>query len=92
MLLCFRPHQVYIQVNNVNDNVPLTSEPVYYPHVNETTPAHTPVISLTAFDKDVEMNETITFRISGGNQFNLFSIDPVSGEYTTTTTTTRARV
>lgn len=72
--------QVYIEVTNVNDNVPLTLEPVYYPHVNELTPAHTPVISLEAVDRDLEKNKTITYRIIGGNTYNLFSIDSASGE------------
>lgn len=75
--------QVYIEVLNVNDNVPLTLEPVYYPHVSETTPAHSPVMSLMAFDRDLEKNKTITYRITGGNgnALNLFSIDSASGKY-----------
>ena len=63
----------------MNDNVPLTVEPVYYPHVNELTPARSPVISLEAVDRDLEKNKTITYKITGGNTFNLFSIDSTTG-------------
>ncbi|XP_065207257.1 fat-like cadherin-related tumor suppressor homolog isoform X3 [Planococcus citri] len=75
---------VYIEIINVNDNVPLTTDPVYYPHVTEWTSAHSTVIDLVAEDKDLEKNKTITYRISGGNTDNLFSIDSVTGLIETT--------
>lgn len=80
--------EVYVEVLNVNDNVPLTAEPVYYPSVAENSPAGTPVVTLTADDADVpdegDADPTITFTIVSGNPQSLFAIDPSSGLVTTT--------
>ncbi|XP_046666849.1 protocadherin gamma-B7-like [Homalodisca vitripennis] len=40
--------EVFISVTNINDNTPLSEEPVYYPHVPENSPANTPVLQITA--------------------------------------------
>lgn len=65
----------------MNDNVPLTSEPVYYPHVSEGTSAYTNVIRLVADDKDFEDSKAITYSITNGNADNLFTIDATAGTY-----------
>ncbi|BES90547.1 Laminin G domain [Nesidiocoris tenuis] len=73
--------EVFLSVTNVNDNVPLTREPVYYPRISENSPANTPVIQLTASDPD---SLVITYRITSGNPESCFSIDSHSGLITTT--------
>jgi hypothetical protein len=44
--------QVCIEVLDVNDNVPQTSEATYYPRVLENSAVHTPVVQITATDLD----------------------------------------
>lgn len=70
---------MYIKVVNVNDNVPLTSEPVYYARINERT-VNASVVQLSADDKDLETNKTILYKITGGNSDNLFAINATTGK------------
>ncbi|XP_054259787.1 fat-like cadherin-related tumor suppressor homolog [Macrosteles quadrilineatus] len=78
--------EVYVSVTNVNDNVPLTVEPVYYPHVVEHSPAHTAVLQLTAEDADLDpdLTSTLTFNITAGNGEGFFEIDYQTGLLSTT--------
>ncbi|KAF0297481.1 Protocadherin Fat 3 [Amphibalanus amphitrite] len=65
--------EVYIEVDDVNDNCPLTSEPVYHAEVLENSPAGTPVARVTATDRDGD--GPLTYSIAAGNPQSLFSIN-----------------
>ncbi|KAG8293579.1 hypothetical protein J6590_013724 [Homalodisca vitripennis] len=70
---------VFISVTNINDNTPLSEEPVYYPHVPENSPANTPVLQITATDGDLDPSLVLTYRITGGNPESFFSMDSSTG-------------
>ncbi|XP_016104917.1 protocadherin Fat 3-like isoform X2 [Sinocyclocheilus grahami] len=77
--------QVYIQVEDVNDNAPLTSEPMYHATILENSPKDQSVIQIQAQDPDATATEPrLSFRISSGNPQNFFSINPRTGLITTT--------
>uniref|UniRef100_A0A672KD99 Protocadherin Fat 3-like n=1 Tax=Sinocyclocheilus grahami TaxID=75366 RepID=A0A672KD99_SINGR len=77
--------QVYIQVEDVNDNAPLTSEPMYHATIPENSPKDQSVIQIRAQDPDATATEPrLSFRISSGNPQNFFSINPRTGLITTT--------
>lgn len=71
-----------MEVKNINDNVPLTKVPVYYPRVKEDAPPGTPIIQLEA--EDADMSDTrITYKITTGNPQSLFTISANTGEFYT---------
>lgn len=72
--------QVYIQVENENDNVPLTESAVYYPAVPESSPPGTSVLRIVAEDRDVDPLQKLTYRITSGNPEGFFSINSTTGE------------
>ncbi|XP_058884476.1 protocadherin Fat 3a isoform X7 [Acipenser ruthenus] len=76
--------EIYIEVEDVNDNAPLTSEPVYYPSVLENSPKDVSVIQIQAQDPDASPRDKLTYRISSGNPQNFFVINSKTGsrEYT----------
>uniref|UniRef100_A0A8C2GD79 FAT atypical cadherin 3a n=1 Tax=Cyprinus carpio TaxID=7962 RepID=A0A8C2GD79_CYPCA len=77
--------QVYIQVEDVNDNAPLTSEPMYHATIPENSPKDQSIIQIQAQDPDAMATEPrLSFRISSGNPQNFFSINPRTGLITTT--------
>lgn len=72
--------EVYIEVEDVNDNAPLTSEPIYYPSVMENSPKDVSVIQIQAQDPDSSTNEKLAYRITSGNPQNFFAINPKTGK------------
>uniref|UniRef100_A0A8C0NII0 Protocadherin Fat 3 n=1 Tax=Canis lupus familiaris TaxID=9615 RepID=A0A8C0NII0_CANLF len=76
--------EVYIEIEDVNDNAPLTSEPIYYPVVMENSPKDVSVIQIQAEDPDSSSNEKLTYRITSGNPQNFFAINTKTGLITTT--------
>ncbi|XP_056328618.1 protocadherin Fat 1 [Danio aesculapii] len=76
--------EVYIEVQDVNDNAPLTTEPVYFPSVSENSPNGFSVIQIQAFDLDSESSENLSYKISSGNPQGFFAIDSQTGLVTTT--------
>lgn len=74
--------EVYIEVEDVNDNAPLTSEPIYYPVVMENSPKDVSVIQIQAEDPDSGSNEKLTYRITSGNPQNFFAINIKTGKGT----------
>ncbi|KAK7925921.1 hypothetical protein WMY93_008231 [Mugilogobius chulae] len=69
--------EVFIQVEDVNDNAPLTSDPIYHPVVMENSPKDVSVIRIQAQDPDLTaMPNRLTYRISAGNPQNFFTINP----------------
>lgn len=72
--------EVYIEIEDVNDNAPLTSEPIYYPVVMENSPKDVSVIQIQAEDPDSSSNEKLTYRITSGNPQNFFAINIKTGK------------
>ena len=73
--------EVLVEVEDVNDNVPQTIQPVYYPSIMENSPEETSVERLQAFDLDDTKNNQITYSISSGNPQGFFIIDRNTGMY-----------
>ncbi|XP_075164704.1 FAT atypical cadherin kugelei [Haematobia irritans] len=76
--------QVYIEVEDVNDNVPMTFHPVYYPTVYEGSPAHTLIMKLEATDDDITSTTNLSYKIVSGNPEGFFEIKNLTGELITT--------
>uniref|UniRef100_A0A0A1WPP1 Fat-like cadherin-related tumor suppressor homolog n=1 Tax=Zeugodacus cucurbitae TaxID=28588 RepID=A0A0A1WPP1_ZEUCU len=76
--------QVNIQVEDENDNVPLTDKPVYYVSVLEGSPENTPVIQLNAYDNDKNPAQFFTYRIISGNPEGFFELNSTTGDLITT--------
>ncbi|KAE8287468.1 Protocadherin Fat 3 FAT tumor suppressor-like protein 3 Precursor [Larimichthys crocea] len=76
---------VFIQVEDVNDNAPLTSDPIYHPVVMENSPKDVSVIRIQAQDPDLTATPSrLSYRITAGNPQNFFTINPKTGLITTT--------
>ncbi|XP_043063016.1 fat-like cadherin-related tumor suppressor homolog isoform X2 [Drosophila yakuba] len=76
--------EVYIQVENENDNIPLTDKPVYYVNVTEASVENVEIITLKAYDPDIDPTKTITYNIVSGNLVGYFEIDSKTGLIKTT--------
>ncbi|XP_076064277.1 fat-like cadherin-related tumor suppressor homolog, partial [Oratosquilla oratoria] len=72
-----------MEVEDVNDHVPQTIQPAYYPTVEEDLPPMTSVVTLEARDGDLAPSN-ISFTISGGDADEYFHIHRTSGLLTTT--------
>uniref|UniRef100_A0A8C4ZNB4 FAT atypical cadherin 3b n=1 Tax=Gadus morhua TaxID=8049 RepID=A0A8C4ZNB4_GADMO len=73
--------EVFIQVEDVNDNAPLTSDPIYHPVVMENSPKDVSVIRIQAQDPDLTATPSrLGYRITAGNPQNFFSINPKTGQ------------
>ncbi|XP_061103933.1 protocadherin Fat 3-like [Conger conger] len=77
--------EIYIQVEDRNDNAPLTSDPIYRPAVTENSPRDVAVIQIQAEDLDAAASgDRLSYRITAGNPQNFFAINPQTGLITTT--------
>ncbi|XP_073463897.1 protocadherin Fat 1 isoform X4 [Aquarana catesbeiana] len=76
--------EIYIEIEDVNDNAAQTSEPVYYPEVMENSPKDLSVVQIKAFDPDSSSSDKLTYKISSGNPQGFFAINPKTGLITTT--------
>ena len=76
---------IFIEILDVNDNVPMTTKPVYHPWISENSKPWTPILTLEASDNDDSEKKLLTFTIISGNPQSLFSIDTASGLISTTT-------
>ncbi|XP_069487651.1 protocadherin Fat 1 isoform X1 [Ambystoma mexicanum] len=76
--------EIYIEVEDVNDNAPQTTQPVYFPEVMENTPKDASVVRIEAFDPDSSSSDKLSYKISSGNPQGFFSINPKTGFITTT--------
>lgn len=72
--------EVYIEVQDVNDNAPQTSEPVYYPSVMENSPKDVSIIQINAIDPDARSSDKLTYRITSGNPQGFFAINARTGK------------
>ncbi|XP_076345079.1 fat-like cadherin-related tumor suppressor homolog [Tachypleus tridentatus] len=75
---------VYIEVLDENDNVPLTEQPAYYPTLVEHSDPGTALAHLIAIDQDLNNLNELTFNITAGNSHGHFFIDPKTGVIRTT--------
>ncbi|KAL6080931.1 hypothetical protein STEG23_001955, partial [Scotinomys teguina] len=71
--------EVYIEVTDINDNIPSMSRPVFYPSVREDAPLGTSVLQLEAWDPDSSSQGKLTFNLTGGNHLGYFVIHPFTG-------------
>ena len=69
-----------MEVQDENDNTPLTELPVYYPTVPENSPAGVSVLQLRAFDRDVSAGRRFVYAITSGNPEGYFLINATSGK------------
>lgn len=76
--------EVYIEVQDVNDNAPQTSEPVYYPSVMENSPKDVSIIQINAVDPDSKASDKLTYRITSGNPQGFFAINAKTGKIAVT--------
>lgn len=79
----FTTIEVFVQVEDVNDNAPLTSEPLYQPSVAENSPRDVYVIQIQAQDPDTmspAAADRLNYRIISGNPQNFFTINSHTGE------------
>uniref|UniRef100_A0A4W4GWN5 FAT atypical cadherin 1a n=1 Tax=Electrophorus electricus TaxID=8005 RepID=A0A4W4GWN5_ELEEL len=76
--------EVYVEVQDVNDNAPETSEPVYCSSVPENSPKDVSIIWIQAFDPDSKSSDKLTYEITGGNLQGFFTINSQTGLLTTT--------
>lgn len=79
----FTSIDIFIQVEDVNDNAPLTSEPLYRTSVPENSPRDVSVIQIQAQDPDAAPPTTadrLNYRIVSGNPQNFFTISARTGE------------
>lgn len=68
-------------MEDVNDNAPLTSDPIYHPIVMENSPKDVSVIRIQAQDPDLTSTPSrLSYRITAGNPQNFFAINPRTGE------------
>lgn len=72
--------EVYIEVQDVNDNAPQTSEPVYYPSVVENSPKDVSIIQINAIDPDTQASDRLSYRITSGNPQGFFAINSRTGK------------
>ncbi|KAJ1128407.1 hypothetical protein NDU88_006786 [Pleurodeles waltl] len=76
--------QVYIEVADINDNIPQLSRPVFYAVVMENSPKNVSILQLEANDSDACSTGRLSFSIINGNAQGFFTIDPVTGWISTT--------
>uniref|UniRef100_A0A8C6GSC4 Protocadherin Fat 2 n=1 Tax=Mus spicilegus TaxID=10103 RepID=A0A8C6GSC4_MUSSI len=71
--------EVYIEVTDINDNIPSMSRPVFYPSVKEDAPLGTSVLQLEAWDPDFSSQGKLTFNLTSGNHMGHFIVHPFTG-------------
>lgn len=78
----FATVEVFIQVEDVNDNAPLTSEAMYQSTVQENSPEGVSVVQIQAQDPDDTSLTAVklSFHIVSGNPQNFFAINSHTGE------------
>ncbi|XP_030621432.1 protocadherin Fat 1 [Chanos chanos] len=75
--------EIYIEVQDVNDNAPQSPQPVYYPSVLENSPKDVSIMKMEAFDPD-SSSDKLSFKITSGNPQGFFTINSETGLLTTT--------
>ncbi|XP_023854145.1 protocadherin-23 [Salvelinus sp. IW2-2015] len=73
-----------LEVGDVNDQPPLFQQDVYTASVAENREPGESVVTVSATDKDSEENAAVWYSLLPGPGYDFFSIDPHSGEMSTT--------
>ncbi|XP_069825207.1 protocadherin Fat 2 [Dendropsophus ebraccatus] len=76
--------EVYIEVADVNDNIPQLSKAVFYASVHENSPPHVSILQLDATDADTVSAGKLSFHFSSGNNQGFFTLNPSTGLISTT--------
>ena len=76
--------QIFISVEDLNDNPPIFDQSKFYATVNESVPVGTLVIHVAASDDDIGVNSDITYSLV--DDYQQFEIDSKTGEIKTTKT------
>ncbi|KAM3613454.1 uncharacterized protein V6R79_026367 [Siganus canaliculatus] len=73
---------IHVTVLDANDNAPVFSQAVYKASLPENSPVDTVVVTVSATDADEGVNGDVTYHFGhvSDEDFNIFSIDPKSGE------------
>ncbi|XP_063784401.1 protocadherin Fat 2 [Pseudophryne corroboree] len=80
----FSVAQVYIEVTDVNDNIPQFSKAVFYALVPENSPPNVSILHLDATDADSVSAGKLSYQFSSGNSQGLFALNPNTGLISTT--------
>lgn len=72
---------VYISVDDANDNAPVFQSPEYQATISEATAIKHAITQVSAYDNDLQSspNSEIVYDITSGNDAGMFSIDLISG-------------
>ncbi|XP_072290497.1 neural-cadherin-like isoform X2 [Eucyclogobius newberryi] len=72
---------VYVNITDVNDNVPFFTSSIYEASVTEGAQIGMSVLQVSAFDKDLGLNGEITYTLlsDSSGDHSLFRVDPVLG-------------
>ncbi|KAK7891667.1 hypothetical protein WMY93_023630 [Mugilogobius chulae] len=72
---------VYVNITDVNDNVPFFTSSIYEASVTEGAQIGTSVLQVSAFDKDLGLNGEITYTLlsDSSGDHNLFRMDAAQG-------------
>ncbi|XP_027133869.1 protocadherin alpha-2 isoform X4 [Larimichthys crocea] len=79
--------KIVVHVNDINDNVPVFSQPLYKAQVTENAQFQASILSVTATDLDEGINGEVVYSFIERGDFNpesVFSINPDTGEITVT--------
>lgn len=76
----FSSIEIYIEVEDENDNAPISSQPIYHPSIMENSPKDVPIVQIQAYDPDSSSSDKMTFKITSGNPQNFFTINPKTGK------------
>ena len=76
-------HKLIVALQDINDEAPTFSVPLYTTSVNEQEQIGSFVFSLNASDTDSGDNAKISYSIVDGNDYGWFTVDPVLGLVTT---------
>ncbi|XP_014844381.1 PREDICTED: neural-cadherin-like [Poecilia mexicana] len=73
--------RVYVNITDVNDNVPFFTSSIYEASVTEGAQIGTSVLQVSAHDKDLGLNGEITYSLlsDSSGDHNFFRIDPQNG-------------
>uniref|UniRef100_A0A3Q3BK33 Neural-cadherin-like n=1 Tax=Kryptolebias marmoratus TaxID=37003 RepID=A0A3Q3BK33_KRYMA len=73
--------RVYVNITDVNDNVPFFTSSIYEASVTEGAQVGTSVLQVSAHDKDLGLNGEITYSLlsDSSGDHNFFRIDPKDG-------------
>ncbi|XP_053371778.1 protocadherin alpha-2-like [Clarias gariepinus] len=77
--------QIVINIQDINDNNPVFSKPLYRASINENASPGAKVLTVSASDADEGNNGEVSYSIlsdARNSAINLFSINPVSGDIT----------